>query len=540
MRRDGSGVIRAEDHLYVAEDVRAEPVVNGFRAWLHLIAPHTYSRNLVVKHLPNLRRRIAEAELCGDSSTVVELRHLVARIEDERPELVELGQALADLDRLLLDEADGFSLDRLYSRVPEVLRGAVELGYDRFNGPHARFLENALYRGPLYDTRLQAMVLRRVDPDLPGDGIPVPRLPGPDRAVVAAPFAAEVWDLVGMARRVGVRADLLAAGLGLTSDELAPFVTATPPVNVPIPVSRTVRARFFGHACVLIEDGPHNVLLDPLVAHRRPGTTDRFSFADLPERINCVAITHAHLDHLDHLDIETLVQIRHLVDTVVVPRSGAGELVDPSLMLALRALGFPDVRELDDFEDLPVPGGTVTAVPFFGEHADLTVRGKSGFSVALGGVTCVMVADSQCLEPRVYELVRDQIGPVAALFVGMECEGSPMNTATGPYLPADVHSTDMVESRRTKASDAEAALRLVMALRPAQAYVYAMGLEPWLSFMFGVLDPAKTYSLDQADLFISQCHARGIPAEMLTGARVLALADEAALHGAFAAHRSVR
>jgi hypothetical protein len=45
-----------DELVYLAEDVRTEPLVNGFRAWPHLLPPHTYSLNLLTKHLPTLRR----------------------------------------------------------------------------------------------------------------------------------------------------------------------------------------------------------------------------------------------------------------------------------------------------------------------------------------------------------------------------------------------------------------------------------------------------------------------------------------------------
>jgi L-ascorbate metabolism protein UlaG (beta-lactamase superfamily) len=303
----------------------------------------------------------------------------------------------------------------------------------------------------------------------------------------------------------------------LTVDQLRPYLTARPPGRLPLPAPSMPEAWFLNHACVLVRSPDTAVLLDPLVAYRYHGSNDRLSFADLP-RLDCLAITHAHLDHLD---IETLLQIRHLTDRVIVPRTGAGDLLDPSLKLVLEALGFPDVIELDEFAACPLPDGSVLPVPFLGEHSDLTVRGKSGYGITLGGRSCVFVADSQCLEAGVYDMARDLLGAVSAVYLGMECEGSPMTTAMGPYLPPGRHSDAMSRSRRTRGSNAADAIALVNALRPGRAYVYAMGLEPWLSYMFGVPDKTRSYSLAQADVFLSKCADLGIPARLLSGSQWL-------------------
>ncbi|MFN2497043.1 MAG: hypothetical protein ABR608_14230 [Pseudonocardiaceae bacterium] len=148
------------------------------------------------------------------------------------------------------------------------------------------------------------------------------------------------------------------------------------------------------------------------------------------------------------------MQLRHRSGLVVVPRVGAGELLDPSLRLMLRALGFHDIIELDAFESLALPDGELLAVPFLGEHSDLDIAGKAGYALHLAGSTAVFDADARCLEPALYVPVRARYGDVDFLFVGMECEGSPMTTANGPYLPPGRHTPEMAEDRRTNASDA--------------------------------------------------------------------------------------
>lgn len=506
--------MKPDENVYLREDVRVEPLAGGFRAWGHLIAPHTFARNVVARQLPRLERALQEASSAADDERVARIRALIRGLRDDRPGLTELGQAIEALDSLMLADGTGSALESLYGRVPKPLQGYVELLYSRYNSPMVRFLEAAMYTSPLYDRTLQGICLERIDPDLPGDGVAVPRLPRPGRLIRQLPFAAAAWDVLGRARRVPTRGADIANALSADFDDVRPFLSARPPGSAAGGGRDGSGVSFLNHACVLLEGTSARVLADPLIAHRPHGAGDRFSFADLPGRLDYVVITHAHLDHFD---IETLLQIRHLVGTAVVPKVGAGELADPSLRLILGALGFADVVELDDFEDLPVPGGRITALPFFGEHSDLPVRGKSAYGVTLDGRCAVLTADSQCLEPRVYEMARGMLGPVSALFVGMECEGSALTTANAPYLPPGMYTSEVAESRRTKASNAEEALRLVDALRPAHAYVYAMGLEPWLSYMFGVVDQAKSYSMAQAESFIAECAVLGIPARLLRG-----------------------
>src|SRR5262249_28277252 len=135
-----------------------------------------------------------------------------------------------------------------------------------------------------------------------------------------------------------------ALGIDESDPRLISLFTEEPP-RPPDPRPEGVRVRYFGHACVLIETRDTTILTDPVVAYDHGGGAPRFSFSDLPERIDYVLVTHAHQDHCM---LETLLQLRHKIGRIVVPRSNGGGLADPSLRLALKASGFSDVVEIDE------------------------------------------------------------------------------------------------------------------------------------------------------------------------------------------------
>jgi L-ascorbate metabolism protein UlaG (beta-lactamase superfamily) len=126
-----------------------------------------------------------------------------------------------------------------------------------------------------------------------------------------------------------------------------------------------VRVRYFGHACVLLETREVSILTDPVVSYHGNTDVPRFTHTDLPARIDYVLITHGHADHLM---LETLLQLRQRIGTIVVPRSG-GALADPSLKLLLRHAGFTQVVEIDELETLAIPGGSLTGCRSLGNMA---------------------------------------------------------------------------------------------------------------------------------------------------------------------------
>jgi L-ascorbate metabolism protein UlaG (beta-lactamase superfamily) len=290
------------------------------------------------------------------------------------------------------------------------------------------------------------------------------------------------------------------------------------PEPMPEPAaSATPRIRYFGHACVLIETGEENILIDPLISYGFPGQSPRLTFRDLPKTIDYVLITHTHQDHCV---VETLLQIRDRVKTLVVPQSNPGELLDPSMKTLLMKLGFERVVALDAFDELPLRTGAVHAIPFLGEHGDLDIRSKVGYLVETRGRRVMFLADSNNIDEHLYAHVRDRYGVVDTVFLGMECEGAPVSWLYGPLL-GDTLSRSMDTSRRLNGSNADAGFKLVKSLGAKQVYIYAMAQEPWLTFISSLVYDENSLAMRQARQLIGECTPRGIHAELLCGSKDL-------------------
>jgi L-ascorbate metabolism protein UlaG (beta-lactamase superfamily) len=277
------------------------------------------------------------------------------------------------------------------------------------------------------------------------------------------------------------------------------------------------RIRYFGHACVLIETGAENILVDPLISYAFPGQSPRLTYRDLPETIDYVLITHTHQDHCV---VETLLQLRDRVKTIVVPQHGCGELLDPSMKMLLGKLGFERVIALEPFDELPLRTGVLRALPFLGEHGDLDIRSKTGYMLETGNQRVMFLADSNNIDPALYEHIRERYGQADTIFLGMECEGAPVSWLYGPLL-GDSLTRSMDTSRRLNGSDAEAGLRLVKTFGAKRVYVYAMAQEPWLTFISSLVYDEQSLAMRQARKLISECAESGIRAELLCGSKEL-------------------
>jgi L-ascorbate metabolism protein UlaG (beta-lactamase superfamily) len=228
-----------------------------------------------------------------------------------------------------------------------------------------------------------------------------------------------------------------------------------------------------------------------------------------------VLITHTHADHLL---FETLLQLRYKIKHIVVPRSGGGSLEDPSLKLCLENIGFKNVIEIDEMETIDIQGGSITALPFLGEHADLNIRTKAAHLVKVNGKQIVCAADSANIEPRLYEHVYDLVGDIDVLFIGMECDGAPLSWIYGALITRPV-DRKMDRSRTLSGSDFKQAVAIVDLLKCKQVYVYAMGQEPWLSFLTSIQYTDESKQIVESNKLVQYCTERGLRSERLYGAR---------------------
>ncbi|XXZ12312.1 MBL fold metallo-hydrolase [Sorangium sp. So ce315] len=517
--------------LYLKPNVAVEPLYNQWYAWWYLVAPATAPLFVANHHVKIMRSFVANPALhvaalknpalAGGPyinygpERAGEVKELLDRTLAEQAPSLRFAEAVAELHRLL-DGAEGHSLEELYPRVPEVLRGYVELTYDLNNRASPRFFESLLYRSPHYRESSQSLSLRLLQGDVRPYVFSTPRL-GTDAETVHVqqPFRSEALRrLLAMVRTPG-SVGAAAEGLGVDPRDARAFAalfTEAPPR----PASRFegpgVRIRYFGHACVLAETREVSVLVDPVVSYDVPSELARYTQLDLPERIDYALLTHGHADHLM---LETLLALRDRVGTVVVPEGGGG-LADPSLKRLLQSVGFPSVVALGELDSLDVPGGAITGLPFLGEHADLNIQAKLAYHVRLHDRALLLAADSKVIEPRVYDHVREALGDVDALFIGMESEGGPLSWMYGPLLPAPL-ARKMDQSRRLNGSNSQQAAELVARIRPARALVYAMGREPWLGHVMAMGYHDGSPQLVEARRFIAHCRERGIDASLPYG-----------------------
>src|SRR5436190_21208149 len=82
---------------------------------------------------------------------VEEIKALIQETKKNRAQMIAIAEAFKQLDQMLRDEAKGYSLEPLYQKIPEILRGYVELVYDLNNNPSFRLIEPLLYRSQYYD-----------------------------------------------------------------------------------------------------------------------------------------------------------------------------------------------------------------------------------------------------------------------------------------------------------------------------------------------------------------------------------------------------
>jgi L-ascorbate metabolism protein UlaG (beta-lactamase superfamily) len=533
----GNGNGNGNGHkYYLRPDVQVEPLINQWPAWPHLIPPATAAMNIAYLHLRVMKSFIMAPQLHASTlkdkamsgglfmnlppERVGEVKELLNRTVTEQAHMIQLAEAIKALNEMLMNEAKGHSMEGLYEKIPPLLKGYVELVYDLNNNPSARFIEGLLYHSRYYDPSRQSLNLSLINSDDRHFPYATPRFEHEQSVHIKIPFNHEGVDKLSRMKRTPQSFGEIAETLGLSENDHATFrsfLTTEPPRSAPRYDGERVRVRYLNHACLLIETKDVSILIDPLLAYDYERTMPCYSYADLPDVIDYVLITHGHPDHLV---LETLLQLRHKIKTLIVPRSAGGTLEDSSLKLLLKNIGFEQVIEIDEMEAIPVPGGRLVGLPFLGEHADLDIRSKMAHLVQLGGKSILCATDSRNVSPELYERIHDIVGDIDVLFLGMECDGAPLSWMYGQLCSRKI-ARDMDQSRRLNGSDFKLGIQIVDQLHCRQAYVYAMGQEPWLSYLTSIHYTEESQPIIESNKLVEACRQRNITSERLFGSREL-------------------
>jgi L-ascorbate metabolism protein UlaG (beta-lactamase superfamily) len=518
-----------DEQLYLKPNVRIEGLVNQFCAWLHVFAPVPAAMNMANLHLPMLDSYIEQPQVHADAvanpkmkgsffidvdtARVEEIRALRDAIKAENGAALELADAVGKADNLLRTQATGYDLTPLYAQLPANLLGLVELVYDINNNPQLRFVEPLLYRSPYYLPARQSIDLSLDEGTVPPFALSTPRLPDATHLQLPLPLnhpaIDEFFGLREKPRTFAQIREVLEIDDAAAADRLRPLLAPDPYVVRDRSVESGGRIRYFGHACLLLQSPHVSIMVDPFISSF-VAAGDRYTYADLPDHIDYVLLTHGHQDHIV---VETLLQIRRKVGVVVVPRNGGGHRQDPSLRLFLEHLGFT-VREVDDFTEIPFVGGRIVATPFLGEHCDLDIRAKSTYWVSLAGRTVFLGADSSGLDTRLYANIRDMLGSADLGFIGMECDGAPLTWLYNSLFTQPV-PRKMSITRKLSGSNAAQACGIVRELGINEAFIYAMGQEDWLQHIMATSYTPDCYQLQQVAEFLESCPSLGVHAEHL-------------------------
>jgi L-ascorbate metabolism protein UlaG (beta-lactamase superfamily) len=516
--------------LYLRQNVIAEPLINQWYAWSNLISPATAAMFIANSHMKIMQSFVSapqvhvsalkNAAMRGgpfinyDAGKIGDIKNLMAKTVAEQAPMLEFAGAVQTLSETLTNEASGYSLEPLYEKIPEALEGYVELIYDLNNNPSIRFIEGLLYTSRYYNEASQSIVLSMCKEDERPFALSTPKVACEGHLYLNIPFRSGVLDELFKMRfepQPFERIKELLQVKAEVEELFASFFTTEAPPSASRYEGDSIRIRYFGHACVLIESKNTTILIDPLISYQNDSDNYRYTYADLPEAIDYVLITH---NHQDHCMFETLLQIRHKIGQVIVPKNSGGSLADPSLKLVLQNIGFKRVVEIDEMEHIEVADGEIVGLPFLGEHADLGIRTKIAHLVRLQNKSVLCAADSNNIQPKLYEHIHEAIGDVDVVFLGMECDGGPLSWLYGPLLTKPI-VRKLDQSRRLNGSDFQRGIDIINRLKPTQVYVYAMGQEPWLTYLTSIQYTEESRPILESSRLVEDCRQRGLISERL-------------------------
>ena len=526
----------SKDILYLKQNVVLEPLFDSWYAWSHLISPATSAMNISGRHMKIIDSYIMAPEIHAaaaknpkmiggpfmdyNENKQEAIKGLREQTLEKQADLISFAADIKRLSDMLEEEADGTSLDALYGKMPESLKGYVELSYDIKHRPSFRFFEPLLYKSKYYNEGSQSIRLSLIYSDDRPFVLSTPRLQEENTITIDIPYANPAIDDLSRMKRTKGSYQEIKEKLGIKESEehiFRSFFTEELTECHDKYEHDDVRVRYFGHACILVETKELSILSDPVISYGYDTDISRYTYKDLPDTIDYVVITH---NHQDHILLETMLQIRHKVKNIIIPRGGIGALPDPNLKLMFQAIGFENVIELGEMEEMKHGDMTLTGLPFLGEHCDLDIQTKLCFHVKLPRVSMIFAADSCNVSPELYRHIHQTIGDIDILFLGMECDGAPLSWLYGPYITGEM-SKEIDMSRRLVGSNYDRGIEFVNTFNPKNVFVYAMGQEPWLNYIMAVKYTDESNPIIASNRLLEECQKRGIENERFFGEKNL-------------------
>ncbi|CAA7196345.1 MBL fold metallo-hydrolase [Chryseobacterium potabilaquae] len=518
--------------MFLKPNVVIEPLVMKWYGWSHLISPATLSRNIVGRHIRIMNSYMKSAKLHQEAvknpkmlggpfidynnDRTSEIEQLIEETLIRQNKLIELNHAFTDLNDLLKNNAQGQKLESLYEFIPKPLKGFVELVYDVNNNPSFKIYERLLYQ-EYYDESTQSIALWETNNDSRPFVLSTPRINNENVLFLEIPFSSPIIDKISYSKRNSIDIEPLISELGLTGERKRLFenlFSNENPNQYQNYSGDRIRMRYFGHACILIETNDISILVDPLISYfGYMSEIDHFSDYDLPEVIDYVLITH---NHQDHILLETLLPLRHKIKNIIVPKSNRNSYLDPNLKLMFNHIGFNNVYELDELEEINKNDCKIIGLPFMGEHSDLDIASKLCHFVQIGNFKLLFVADSRIIDSSVYEQLQKTVGNVDVIFLGMECDGAPSSWLYGPLMFKKLER-EYDQQRRLSGSDCDKGMSLINIFNPKEVYVYAMGMEPWCEFISSIKYTDASNPIVESNRLIEICGQKGMIAERLYG-----------------------
>ncbi|HVU52075.1 MAG TPA: MBL fold metallo-hydrolase [Polyangia bacterium] len=263
-----------------------------------------------------------------------------------------------------------------------------------------------------------------------------------------------------------------------------------PPAAAPPPGVYAV-----GHSALLIRGARTGLLIDPIFGSRLASVAGAFSFAELQEHVDAVALTHGHFDHY-HLPTLLAAGDR----PIFVPPVGRASIVCEDLAARLSSFGLRGVRAPAWGSTFSVGELTVHVLPFIGEQFLTSERYPearnwgSSYVVEVAGRRVFVAADSG-FEPgrSVIELVRswcDAHGPIDVVAAQAIALGNSFGTGD-----ADLQLTGMTCANRAPEAFALARreARVTLGVEDIPALCAATGATrflPYGQFRFARGEPA--------------------------------------------------